>query len=64
MRKSIEENWIVAIEDLYGGLELVEWFEGYTEALERYKEYVGDYPDKEGRDCLLLEVRRRGEKEE
>lgn len=61
------EQWVLVIEDLYGGFELVKWFTDENFAKESFDEWIGedesepDYPDKEGRDCILLHVVSRGD---
>ena len=61
------EQWVLAIEDLYGGFELVKWYTDESIARSDFDEWIGedesepDYPDKEGRDCVLLHVEARGE---
>ena len=65
MQKTVAdiEPWIVALDDLEGGFEIVYWCTDHQEALDFYAEQqtrdytnVPTYPDKEGRNIHIFQM--------
>lgn len=51
-----KEPFIVCIDDLYGGFELVDWFKTEDEATEEYLSWGEKYPDEKGRNQHIFKM--------
>ena len=48
-KKLVKEPFIVCVDDLEGGFEIVGWFMTEDEAIKEYESWEEEYPDEDGR---------------
>ena len=51
-----KEPYIVCMDDISGGFELVGWYKTEEEATKDYDSWEGEYPDKEGRNKHIFKM--------
>ena len=51
-----KEPFIVCVDDLGGGFEIVGWFTTEDEAIKEYESWEEEYPDEEGRNKHIFKM--------
>jgi len=55
-KKLVKEPFIVCVDDLEGGFEIVGWFMTEDEAIKEYESWEEEYPDEDGRNKHIFRM--------